>query len=628
MKYRILRFIRVLVAFCVLAAFIIYFIDLSSFFYTLNETILGKIESLVEAEKLPSFFAKSRQALASMGAATAQLPKIQFLPSMLAGSFVVFGCLVAATLLFGRVYCSVVCPLGILQDVIAWFGRIFVKFCTRDEKAKKQAEAYKEAVKKAAEEGKPAPPKKPRKLQPLRNYEYRKNPLAIRVAFLIFAVLSTLLGGVYLGLIEPYGAFGRIAVNVFKPLFAMINNGLYDYYNARDNYTFFYYGLHLESVGAFVMGVAMFVVLLVFAGRWGRLYCNSVCPVGTILGALSRFSFFRTRIDASKCIKCGMCAKRCKSSCIDHKNKRVDASRCVVCFDCFSACKKDALYYGIPRRVKETSDEAQKQKLEAEKETVLRELEGFDRGKRQFITLSLAATTAAITHVALGDDPITSASDVSAESPDGAEAADVSNEAEENKPADYGTNPFTREHIITPPGSLSLERFQNRCVGCHLCVTKCPQRIIKPAGLEAGLKGFMQPRLDFTYGFCNYDCTKCCDVCPAGALLPLPKEEKQLKQMGHVVFIKENCIVYAKETSCGACSEHCPTQALHMIPYKGTLTIPEADVTLCVGCGGCEFICPARPFRAVYIEGHPVHTEARPVEKQESVEVENVDFGF
>ena len=93
MKYRILRFVRVLVAICILAALVIYFIDLSSFFYTLNEAVLGKIESLVEAGKLPSFFAKSRPVLESMGAATVQLPKIQFLPSMLAGSFVVFGCL-------------------------------------------------------------------------------------------------------------------------------------------------------------------------------------------------------------------------------------------------------------------------------------------------------------------------------------------------------------------------------------------------------------------------------------------------------------------------------------------------------------------------------------------------------
>jgi len=592
MKYRILRFIRVVVAICMLAAFIAYFIDFT--------------------EKVPNKLAF--------------LAKLQFLPSFLAGSFVVFGCLVAATLLFGRLYCSVICPLGILQDAIAWFGRFFVKYFGRDPNAKRQskvAKAADESEKKDAET-KPVV-KKPRKRPPLRNYEYRKNPLAWRVAFLIFAILSTLLGGVYFGLLEPYSIFGRIAVNVFKPIEVAINNGLYDYFSARDIHTFYFYALRPESVGALVLGLAMFVVLIVFAGRWGRLYCNSVCPIGTILGALSRFSFFRTRIDASKCIKCGMCSKRCKSSCIDFKNKRVDASRCVVCFDCFTACKKDALYYGTPRRLKETSEEAAKRVLEAEKAEVLREAENFDRGKRQFITLSLLATTAAISRVALGDDPITTGADVAPDSADSNAAADATDPA---KPDEYGLNPFTREHTISPPGSVSHERFQNRCVGCHLCVSKCPQRILKPSGLENGLKGFQQPRLDFTYGFCNYDCTLCGEVCPTGAILPLPLEEKQLNQMGHVVFIKENCIVYAQETSCGACSEHCPTQALHMIPYKGTLTIPEPNVELCVGCGGCEFICPARPFRAVYIEGHPVHTKAKPVERQETKKVEEIDFGF
>lgn len=574
-----------LVAVCMLAAFIAYFIDFT--------------------EKVPHKLAF--------------LAKLQFLPSLLAGSFLVFGCLALATFLFGRVYCSVICPLGILQDVFAWFGRIFVRYFSRDPKAKQQAKtAVKADVK-----------KKPRKRPPLRNYEYRKNPIPWRVAFLLFAILSTGLSGLYFGLIEPYSIFGRIAVNVFKPIEVAINNGLFDFFSERDVHTFYYYALRPESVGALVAGVAMFLALVVIAGRWGRLYCNSVCPIGTILGALSRFSVFRTRIDATKCIKCGQCAKRCKSSCIDHKNKRVDSSRCVVCFDCFSACKKDALYYGIPRRLKEKNPAAAaEKKLEAEKAVVLRAMEGFDRGKRQFLTLSLAATTAAISHVALGDDPITTGASPSPESDDAANASPATPTIDENKPDQYGTHPFTRKNTISPPGSVSHKHFQSRCVGCHLCVSKCPQRVLKPSGLENGLRGFLQPRLDFTYGFCNYDCTLCGEVCPAGAILPLPKEEKQLTQMGHVVFIKENCIVYAQETSCGACSEHCPTQALHMIPYKGTLTIPEPDVELCVGCGGCEFICPARPFRAVYVEGRVVHTRAKPVEKQETIEVENVDFGF
>ena len=82
-------------------------------------------------------------------------------------------------------------------------------------------------------------------------------------------------------------------------------------------------------------------------------------------------------------------------------------------------------------------------------------------------------------------------------------------------------------------------------------------------------------------------------------------------------FIKENCVVYNKETSCGSCAEHCPTQAVSMVPYKGMLTIPEVNDSICIGCGACEYACPVRPYRAIYVEGNTVHKLAlRPVSKK------------
>ena len=97
---------------------------------------------------------------------------------------------------------------------------------------------------------------------------------------------------------------------------------------------------------------------------------------------------------------------------------------------------------------------------------------------------------------------------------------------------------------------------------------------------------------------------------------------------GYVVFIEENCIVYTDGTSCGACSEHCPTQAIAMVPYKGGLTIPHVNTDICVGCGGCEYVCPSRPFRAVYIEGNPIQKAAKPFKETEKEEVEIDGFGF
>ena len=338
-----------------------------------------------------------------------------------------------------------------------------------------------------------------------------------------------------------------------------------------------------------------------------------------------------------------MCSKACKCSCIDVETKQIDSSRCIACFDCFGKCKMGALSYEPKGRIKLQPNEISvggKKQLKSvderidlvdpatlrEKDRAVMKLRYFNRGRRNFATLSILAVVGAVAKFAWGKTQNEIGGD--AANADAAPSEPERAPVDPEKPDDYGLTPFERRFTISPPGSVSHKRFQEKCVGCHLCVSKCPMHVLKPSGLENGLLGFMQPRVDFERHFCNFDCTICGEVCPTGAILPLTKDEKHVVQMGHVVFIKENCIVYAQETSCGACSEHCPTQAIHMVPYKGDLTIPETDVSICVGCGGCEYICPARPNRAVYIEGNPVHKKATPIAVEETKEVENVDFGF
>ena len=187
---------------------------------------------------------------------------------------------------------------------------------------------------------------------------------------------------------------------------------------------------------------------------------------------------------------------------------------------------------------------------------------------------------------------------------------------------------------IVPPGGQGLDHFRRRCTACHLCVSKCPARVITPSVNELGLGGLLQPVLKFNHGFCNYDCAICSEVCPTSALLRIPtKEEKHLLQIGQVVFLQENCVVHTQGSNCGACGEHCPTGAIQMVPYGspgGSLTIPQVRVEFCVGCGACEYICPVRPFRAIYVDGIPKHLPATlaydPDEAQKEVEVDS--FGF
>ena len=154
-----------------------------------------------------------------------------------------------------------------------------------------------------------------------------------------------------------------------------------------------------------------------------------------------------------------------------------------------------------------------------------------------------------------------------------------------------------------PPGAGSIEEFNSKCTGCQLCVANCSGKILAPALLEYGIAGIGQVRMLPEKGFCDFNCNKCSNICPAGALKPLTLPEKRRWRVGVVTYFKERCVVVTDGESCGACAEHCPTGALDMVDYKDGLTIPKVTPEICIGCGGCEYICPVRPLRAVEIRG-------------------------
>jgi ferredoxin len=195
-------------------------------------------------------------------------------------------------------------------------------------------------------------------------------------------------------------------------------------------------------------------------------------------------------------------------------------------------------------------------------------------------------------------------------------------------PAAFAQTKENRQNAISPPGAVSTERLLKHCTSCHLCISKCPSKVLKPAFMEYGIGGMMMPIMYFERGFCNFDCTVCTDVCPNNALTSLSVEQKHRLQVGRVIFEPELCVVHTQGTNCGACSEHCPTQAVKMVPYKNGLTVPYIDTELCVGCGGCEFICPVRPQRAIYVEGNKIHQQAKAFAVEKKEEKEITDFGF
>lgn len=473
---------------------------------------------------------------------TTWLTKIQFIPALLALNLIVLGCLVTFTLIFGRVYCSSICPMGVYQDIVAWCSKRWTK---------------------------------------KKRYTFSRAKLILRWSVLGVTFGTFLFGFTFLlGLLDPYGAYGRMATHLFRPAYLAGNNLLASIFTHFDNYTFYRMSVYVLSVFSLVVALLTMLIIGVLAWRNGRTYCNTICPVGTVLGFLSRFSLFKIQFVEEKCNSCGLCSMRCKASCIDSKSKEIDYSRCVDCFNCIEVCNRNAMKYAS---------------VFSKKEMTISKPE--DASKRRFFSstmrVGLIATSLMVPRVLRAN----------------------------NKRA------IKRELPIAPPGTPSVEHLREKCISCHLCVSKCPSHVIQPAFLEYGLGGMMQPKLYFEHGFCNYDCTVCGDVCPTGAILPLSKKQKHQTQMGKVMFVRENCIVVTDETNCGACSEHCPTQAVSMIPYKGALTIPFTKTEICVGCGGCEYVCPAIPNKAIYVEGLAVQNQITlDFDKEEDVVID--DFGF
>ncbi|WP_320169424.1 4Fe-4S binding protein [Maridesulfovibrio sp.] len=487
---------------------------------------------------------------------------LQFVPSFLkfiseaalgaAGFLFVLG----ATLLFGRIYCSFVCPLGSLQDAFSRVAHI-----RRFRSAKKR-------------------------------YRYSAPHNVLRYGILALTVIFPAVGiGLPLNILDPFSNFGRILSDIARPVVLIINNAT-AYLAEAFGYPGVYH-VQMPSVSIVSLGTAFLMLLVAgwLSARHGRLYCNSICPVGTLLGLISKYSLFRVRIVPSACRECGACERICKSGCIDIGKKSVDPTRCVGCYNCLSVCPDQAmrLSFAIPK--------------DSEREVP-------PAGRRNFLTV----------FTALGLGFVASR----------AEAQQVKRIIQ-SRPT---VIPEKRTSPISPPGSMGVEQFLSQCTACHLCVSTCPSRVLVPSFLDYGLNGIMMPQMSFLSGHCNFDCTVCSEVCPSGAIRPLDKEKKHSTQVGVAEFIRENCVVYTDNTNCGACSEHCPTKAVHMVPYVGgvdrRLVIPEVDATLCVGCGGCEHACPTRPYKAIYVNGNPVHKLARkPEEKPLEQPVDDIgDFPF
>ena len=461
------------------------------------------------------------------------MPKIQFLEAVLALNVVVIAALILLTLIFGRMYCSVICPLGVMQDIIAWFGK----------KARKN------------------------------RYSYSKAKHGLRVLFFTLMLMSIVLGvSVIVQLLAPYSAFGRIATNLLQPLYIGGNNMLATIAEASDSYLFYHHEVWMRSLVSLIIAAATFGILFLLAWRNGRTWCNTICPVGTVLSFFSRFSWLKIHFDNDKCRNCSLCSKNCKSACIDYKNHTVDYSRCVVCANCIESCKFGALRYGRSTQNNQNTQSTQN--------------DSTDSSRRAFLIGTALASTAVM---AQKKEKLM----------DGGLAAIADRVIPE------------RQTPLTPPGSLSAQHIAQHCTGCQLCISECPNDVLRPS---TDLMTLMQPTMSYERGYCRPECTRCSEVCPAGAIKPITPIEKSAIQIGHAVWIKQNCVAINDGVPCGNCARHCPTGAIEMIPLDpddgDSPLVPAINEAHCIGCGACENLCPGKNGQtAIMVEGHEVHKE-------------------
>ncbi|GAB4222702.1 MAG: 4Fe-4S binding protein [Spirochaetales bacterium] len=510
------------------------------------------------------------------------LPRTQIGPSILRildsglmnAAFFILLLLSGSTVLFGRWYCAVLCPLGTAQQLVSpprmkLGGRLFRKGRLGD--------------------------------------WLRYGVAGLAGILLIWNVVNGWRGSAaVVDLLDPYALWGRILRDLVFPLIVFLNWILFRIARLFEVYV---------PLLSYQPDLPVFFATLFLGGIWivlsryrGRVYCASLCPVGTLLGFGARFSLYRIQIDGESCIRCGTCSMVCPTGALSRDPAgpvRLDPERCVLCMNCIASCPSQALRYGRTGGM----SEGERVPQSAASPTVTHVSRRAFLGKMGRLSLglgaylSLAGLGAAVTYGLAPDRFLF-------------RKRSLGPSLKPNLPS-------------TPPGSLGTERFTSLCISCHLCVSHCPTGVLSPSLFEYGARGLFQPVMDYERGFCEYECTRCGEVCPTGAILPLSVGEKKTVQIGRVLFEQERCVVVTRGTICGACAEVCPTHAVGMVPYRDGLDIPSTDNALCVGCGSCEHACPV-PQKAIYVEGQAVHGKAEVREPVRPIpeEPEKKEFPF
>lgn len=427
------------------------------------------------------------------------------------------------TFFLGRVACGWICPLGSLHQ---FFSFVFKKTKLH----------------------------RPKKLQ--------DNHTAWKYYILVFILVSAVFTLNVVGLFDPFSFLYRsIIVGVLPALSYGFSAfiGLFYQFNLTgigDPMIQFFENLDINAIfiqGFFIGTIFIGIVLLNMVRE--RFWCRYICPLGALLGLVSRWNIFDLKIDKDRCIDCGLCTIQCQTQANPFPNEGWKSSECVYCFTCAAICPTNAVKFPA--------------KFSAEK------VEAIDLSRRKLLFTSLLGIFAT---------PFFRLTP---------------------------TRHRASERLIRPPGALPEEQFLKKCVKCGECMKVCPTNALQPVLSEAGPEGIWTPKLDPKIGYCDYYCSLCTQVCPTGAIKELTIEEKNELKIGTAWVNRNRCIPWKFGDPCIVCEEHCPVspkaikfqkiEVLHLDGIVKTPIAPIIDLDQCTGCGICENKCPVVDSPAIYV---------------------------
>lgn len=391
---------------------------------------------------------------------------------------------------------------------------------------------------------------------------------------MLVVFVAAMLAGVG-SLLAPYSAYGRIASNLLAPVYAWGNNLLAYIAGRMDSYAFYSVDVWMKSLSTLLVAVVTFAVLFVLAWRSGRTYCNTICPVGTVLGFLARYSLFKPRFDTSKCNGCKLCARNGKASCIDPAAHKIDYSRCVACMDCLENCGQGPSPIRCGGGNRTRAPAPQRPAGRRRKDAFRRFAPPVPRpgGHRGLLCAPGAGEEGR--RRAGGD-----------RRQEDSEPCHARRSARSAEPAAL-QRPLHGMPVVCFGVSQSGVASVGQADDPHAARNVVRARIL-PSGVHEVRRGV-----------------------PHGAIRLTDLAGKSSIQIGHAVWIAENCVVNTDGVSCNNCARHCPAGAIKMVRRDPddpkSPRIPAVNEERCIGCGACENLCPARPFSAIYVEGHSRH---------------------